>query len=68
MESIRVHTVEHSDPAGRLSQLKMNEDDYIASANRIPRVTNAIWRTEAGGTASFIHGICLHGGYQLYRD
>jgi len=62
MDSLRVHTVEHSDPAGHLSQLKMNEDDLIAPIKQIPRVTNAIWRTQGGGTASFIHGICLHEG------
>lgn len=60
-ETLHVHTVEHTDRAGKLSQLKFNENDVLAPQNRIPRVTNAIWRTDVGGTVHFVHGIVLHG-------
>lgn len=60
-ETLQVQTVEHSDKAGKLSQLQFDEDQLLAPENRIPRVTNAIWRTEVGGTVNFIHGIVLHG-------
>ena len=60
-DSIHVHTVEHSDPVGRLSQQKFVEDELVPAEMRVPRITNATWRTENGGTASFIHGVVLHG-------
>lgn len=68
--SLQVQTVEHSDKAGRLSALKFDEGEVIQAENRIPRVTNAIWRTEVGGTVNFVHGIVLHGkffnSYNIY--
>ena len=60
-DSIHVHTVEHSDPVGKLSQQKFVEDELVPADMRVPRITNATWRTENGGTASFIHGVVLHG-------
>jgi hypothetical protein len=46
---------------GRLSQQKFVEDELVPAEMRVPRITNATWRTENGGTASFIHGVVLHG-------
>lgn len=60
-DSIHVHTVEHSDEVGKLSQQKFVEDDLVTPELRVPRITNATWRTENGGTASFVHGVVLHG-------
>ena len=37
------------------------EDELGPAEMRVPRITNATWRTENGGTASFIHGVVLHG-------
>ena len=63
-ETLHVRTVEHSDPAGKLSQLKFDESEVLAPEKRIPRVTNAIWSTESGGTVNFVHGIVLHGRFR----
>lgn len=61
-ETIHVQTVEHSDPVGKLSQQKFDETEVSPEVQRVPRITNATWRTENGGTASFIHGVVLHEG------
>lgn len=45
-ETIHVQTVEHSDPVGKLSQQKFVEEDLVPSEMRVPRITNATWRTE----------------------
>ena len=66
-DSIHVHTVEHSDPVGKLSQQKFVEDELVPAEMRVPRITNATWRTENGGTASFIHGVVLHGTSIMHR-
>jgi len=60
IDSIHVHTVEHTDPAGKLS-LDFDEIDMIAIENRIPRITNAIWQWEGGATGHLLHGVALAG-------
>lgn len=67
-ESIHVQTVEHSDPVGKLSQQKFVENDLVPENMRVPRITNATWRTENGGTANFVHGVVLHGESISWRE
>lgn len=59
--SVKVHTIEHSDPTGKLSQLTIDEPGLVKPRDRMSRVTNAIWRYEGGGLGSLLHGIALHG-------
>ena len=42
------------------------EDELVPDEMRVPRITNATWRTENGGTASFIHGVVLHGTLSIH--
>ena len=60
IDSLHVHTVEHSDPAGKLS-LEFDENELVTAENRIPRITNAIWRCEGGATGHLLHGVALAG-------
>ncbi|KAK8864421.1 hypothetical protein IAR55_001669 [Kwoniella newhampshirensis] len=62
LPSIRVNTVESTEPAGELSLLEFDEKGLVKPENRISRVTNAIWKYENGAVGSLIHGICLHEG------
>ena len=59
LDSVQVHTIEHSDPVGHLSELRI--DGGVKPENKIPRMTNAIWRYENGAMGSLLHGICIHG-------
>ena len=42
LDSVRAHALEHYEPAGKLSHMAINESS-IPEAERIPRVTSAIW-------------------------
>ena len=66
-ESIHVQTVEYSDPVGELSQQNFVENDLVPENMRVSRITNATWRAENGGTASFVHGVVLHGESMSWR-
>ncbi|OCF36826.1 hypothetical protein I316_01422 [Kwoniella heveanensis BCC8398] len=61
-DSIKVNTVESTDPAGKLSLLKFDEQKEIKLENRISKITSASWRYENGGVGSLVHGVCLHEG------
>ena len=60
-DSLNVNTIEPTDSAGFLSELKFNEKGLVKPEERIPRMTNATWRYENGGLGSFLHGVVLHG-------
>lgn len=60
LDSVQVHTIEHTDEAGKLGELKIDES-VIAPENRVSRLTNAMWRYDNGATGSLLHGFCLHG-------
>jgi len=67
IDSLHVHTVEHSDPAGKVS-LDWDEKGLIRPENRIPRITNAIWRCEGGSTGHLLHGVALAGEFFSVYD
>ncbi|WVQ99425.1 hypothetical protein IAU59_006560 [Kwoniella sp. CBS 9459] len=61
-DTINVNTVESTDPAGKLSLLKFDEQKDIPLENRISKITSASWRYDNGGVGSLVHGVCLHEG------
>ena len=60
LNTVRTHTVEHSDVPGRLSALRIDESQ-IPPASRIPRYTSAIWKYGSGAVGSLSHSVALHG-------
>lgn len=61
LDSVRAHTVEYSDAAGKLRKLGFDEEGIIPEANRIPRCTSAIWKHRLGTVSNITHGVALHG-------
>ncbi|WVW83941.1 hypothetical protein I302_105964 [Kwoniella bestiolae CBS 10118] len=62
LDSIHTNTVEHTDPAGKLSILRFDEQNLVKPEDRIPRITSSTWRYENGATGSLLHAVCLHEG------
>jgi hypothetical protein len=52
--------VEHDTSAGRLGKQGFDEDK-IDAANRIPRITAAVWQYESGAVGTLMHSVALHG-------
>ncbi|EIW70639.1 hypothetical protein TREMEDRAFT_68146 [Tremella mesenterica DSM 1558] len=61
-ETLHVNTIEPTDPAGYLSEIKFDEKKIVEPDQRIPRMTHATWRYKNGGLGSFLHGCVLHDG------
>jgi hypothetical protein len=59
-DTIQALALEHFEPPGKLSALKV-EEDKIPPERRIPRMTVASWKFVSGAVCSFTHGLVLHG-------
>lgn len=62
LDSVQVQTIEHTDPTGKLSKLTIDEEKRVPAENRIPRMTNAMWRYENGACGTLLHSTALHEG------
>ncbi|WVQ67637.1 uncharacterized protein L199_005840 [Kwoniella botswanensis] len=62
LDSVHTNTVEHTDPAGKLSILRFDEENLVKPEDRIPRITSSTWRYENGATGSLLHAVVLHEG------
>lgn len=62
LNSVQVQTIEHTDPAGKLSKLTINEEERVPAENRISRMTTAMWRYGNGACGTLLHGTVLHEG------
>ncbi|WVR07063.1 hypothetical protein IAU60_004102 [Kwoniella sp. DSM 27419] len=62
LPSIKVNTVESTDPAGQLSLLAFDEKSTVGKGNTVSKVTSASWRYENGAVGNLVHGVCLHEG------
>lgn len=60
LKSVSARTVEHDTSAGRLGKQGFDEDK-IDAANRIPRITAAVWQYESGAVGTLMHSVALHG-------
>lgn len=58
LSSIAATTVEGYEKPGKLS--KLFSEEGILSENRIPRVTNAMWKWKSGATGILVHAVALH--------
>jgi len=58
--TIQATALEHFEKPGKLSALRVNEDQ-IPPERRIPRMTVATWKFTSGAVCSFTHGLVLHG-------
>ncbi|PIL22951.1 hypothetical protein GSI_15647 [Ganoderma sinense ZZ0214-1] len=60
LPSVVAHTVQHSEPPGRLSATRFDEGP-IPAENRLPRLTSATWKYAGGAVGTLTHVIALHG-------
>lgn len=60
LNTVHAQTVEHNEPAGRLSKAPEGEA-ALADEVRIPRITCATWKFENGAVGSLTHAVALHG-------
>ncbi|GME65144.1 hypothetical protein GTA08_BOTSDO01654 [Neofusicoccum parvum] len=60
LDSVRAHSLEHDEPAGKLSHMLVDESP-IPGDDRIPRVTTAFWKYHNGALGTLTHIIALHG-------
>jgi len=60
LDSVLAHSLEHFEPAGKLSKIPVAEDT-IAPEQRIPRVTCATWKYTSGAVGSLTHAVALQG-------
>jgi hypothetical protein len=59
LDSVLAVTVEGYEKPGALSRLLF--EDGIKEENRIPRITNALWKWTSGATGTLVHAVALHG-------
>ncbi|KDN37816.1 hypothetical protein K437DRAFT_228972 [Tilletiaria anomala UBC 951] len=68
LSTVMAHSLEHSEPAGQLSKMPIDESK-IPPDQRIPRVTCATWKYESGAVGSLTHAVALQGfNYQTELD
>lgn len=60
LETVMAHSLEHDEPAGKLSKMPVPEDQ-ITPDQRIPRITCATWKYESGAVGSLTHAVALQG-------
>ncbi|CAO1627216.1 unnamed protein product [Parajaminaea phylloscopi] len=60
LDTVVAHSLEHSEPAGKLSKMPIDEG-AIPAEERIPRVTCATWKYESGAVGSLTHAVALQG-------
>lgn len=60
LDTVQAHSVEHEEPAGKLSVVPVDET-IIEPTDRISRVTTANWKYESGAVGTFIHSAVLQG-------
>ncbi|KAK0560221.1 hypothetical protein OC861_006354 [Tilletia horrida] len=60
LSTVMAHSLEHFEPAGKLSKLPIDESK-IPPQERIPRVTCATWKYESGAVGSLTHAVALQG-------
>lgn len=63
--SVSARTVEHHTRAGQLGK-KGFDEEKIEAANRIPRITAAVWQYESGAVGTLMHSVALHGTSKCY--
>ena len=61
LSTVSTQTVEHNDPPGKLSALRIDEEGLIPAEARIPRYTSSIWRYQSGAVGNLTHALTLHG-------
>lgn len=59
LDSVFAVTVEGYEKPGALSRLLF--ENGIKEENRIPRITNALWKWTSGATGTLVHAVALHG-------
>lgn len=60
LDTVMAHSLEHFEPAGKLSKMPINENN-IKEEERIPRITCATWKYESGAVGSLTHAVALQG-------
>jgi predicted dehydrogenase len=68
LSSVMAMSIKATDPMGALSKLKIDET-CIEPANRVPRVTQAMWKFKSGAMGTLCHSALLHGwGYETQLE
>lgn len=62
LSTVMAHSLEHFEPAGKLSKMPIDEDK-IPEDQRIPRITCATWKYESGAVGSLTHAVSLQGEF-----
>ncbi|KAK0538830.1 hypothetical protein OC834_000282 [Tilletia horrida] len=60
LSTVMAHSLEHFEPAGKLSRMPIDESK-IPAEQRIPRITCATWKYESGAVGSLTHAVALQG-------